>query len=140
MYNRAFISADCSMIILIVFILSTHERPGRNTACSFLIPFSRTSIILVKMILQNTLLATQRRLMPFQFLQFDRSPFLGIFTITPLFHSSGVVSDVQMSVKRGSLRCWVRPDPQWWGLVVIRIFCWFAGLIQNFFKMLSLSS
>jgi hypothetical protein len=33
-----------------------------------------------------------------KFLQFDRSPFLGIITITPLFQSSGMVSDVQMSL------------------------------------------
>ncbi len=44
MYNRAFISADCSMIILRVFIWSTHERLGRNSACSFLIPFSSTGL------------------------------------------------------------------------------------------------
>jgi hypothetical protein len=55
-----------------------------------LLAFSSTSIILVKMILQKTLLATQRRLMPLQFLQFDKLPFLGIFTITPLFQSSGM--------------------------------------------------
>ncbi len=70
-----------------VFMWFTHERPGRNPACSFLIPFSRTSIILVKMILQKTLLATQRRLMLLQFIQLDGSPWVSwrsrLFSIYP---------------------------------------------------------
>jgi hypothetical protein len=55
------------MIILRVFIWSTHKRPGRNPAYSYLISFSGTSIILVKMILQKTLLVTQGRLVPLSF-------------------------------------------------------------------------
>jgi hypothetical protein len=58
---------DCSMIILSLFTWSMQERRGINSACSFLIPFSRTSIIPVKMILQKTLLASERILIPLQF-------------------------------------------------------------------------
>jgi hypothetical protein len=50
------------------------------------------SFILCKIILQRSLLGMDNRVIPLQVLQFDLSPFFGIFTSSPLRQSCGIFS------------------------------------------------
>ena len=54
---------------------------------------------LFSMIRLNTFPGMERSVIPLQFLQFARSPFLGIFTITPFFQSSGTCLVIHTRLK-----------------------------------------
>ena len=60
------------------------------------------------MVLLNTLPVRLRSAIPLPFLQSDESPFLGNLTIKPVFKSSGIFSEIQISSKIFSRMVWVR--------------------------------
>ena len=70
------------------------------TACSSLSNKSISSSIRNKSILQKTLLAMDKRVIPLELSQLLKSPFLGSFVITPLHQSSGIVSSIQIARNR----------------------------------------
>ena len=90
-YSVACHSFTCSMMLRRMNIWSTVLLFFRNPACSFLRTLSTPFWILWMMTLPITLLATGNNVTPRQFLHSFRSPFLGIFTIKPFFHCSGIL-------------------------------------------------
>ena len=80
----------CSRIILKVFIQSTQIRCLGNPTCSFRRCCSSVLCILFKIILVKILLGILRRVTPLHLLQFYKSPFFGIFVITPSSQFSGI--------------------------------------------------
>ena len=96
-YTVAFHSLLCSIICVSVKIWSAHDLPLRNPACSLRGIGSTMSLILFKMTLQWTLLVMARRILPLQLSVSVRSPFLGRFTIRPIFHWFGTVSQMSVS-------------------------------------------
>ncbi|OCU01832.1 hypothetical protein XELAEV_18007610mg [Xenopus laevis] len=60
-----------------------------------------TFFTLFNIILANILFGILRRVIPLQLLHFVRSPFFGILTIIPSFHSVGKFSSVHIFTKIG---------------------------------------
>ena len=79
-------------ICLRVGMWSLQDFPFLKLACSSLMCCSSALVSLFKIILLNTLLVSDRRVIPLQLLQLNKSHFLGNFSIGPIFQSSGVFS------------------------------------------------
>ena len=102
-YSPVFHSRICSTMILNVAIWSQHDLSLRNTVCSSSRSLSsRASFILSKMILQRTLLGTVGSIIPLQFSQRHKSPFLGSLTSRPTFQPWGTSSSFQILFKSAS--------------------------------------
>ena len=104
-HSPVFHSRVCSSMILNVAICSQQNLSLRNPACSFQCLPSRASYILSKMILQRTLLATGRSIIPLQFLHRHKSPFLGSLTSRPTFQSLGMSSSFQTLISDLIQKC-----------------------------------
>ena len=75
------------------------DLPLRKQTCSLPMSFSRVAVKRSSMTLPNTLLVRLKRAVPLQLLQSDKSPFFASVTIRPVFQSSGMFSEVQISQK-----------------------------------------
>ena len=101
MYKEDCHSILCSTIIRNVAISSVQLRPARKPACSSL-SFSFNAVLMRSRItLQNTLLAMFSNIMPRQFLQQLRSPFLGSLISRPFLHSFGIFSSLHILLLSG---------------------------------------
>ena len=83
-YSPEFHSKVCSTIILSVAVWAQQDLSLRNPASSSRLLSSRESFILSRMILQRTLLATERRIMPIQFLQTGSGTDLPSWEVQPI--------------------------------------------------------
>ena len=100
MYKEDCHSILCSTIIRSVAIWSVQLRPARKPACSS-VSFSSSAVLMrYRITLQNTLLSMFSNMMPRQFLQQLRSPFLGSLISRPFLHSSGVFCSLQILLQR----------------------------------------
>ena len=100
MYKEDCHSILCSTIILSVAIWSVQLRPARNPACSSLNFLSNAALTRSKITLQNTLLAMFSSMIPRQFLQWLRSPFVGSLINRPFFYSSGTFSSFHIRLQK----------------------------------------
>ena len=78
-------------------IWSAQSLPFLNPACSFLRRGSTVVESLLRTTRLRTLHVTDNNIIPLQLLQLARPPFLGSWTIRPVFHDKGASSDSQMS-------------------------------------------
>ena len=80
------------------YLIDATSAPAKP-ACSSLNLSLIASSIRPSSTLQNTLLGTDRRVMPLQLSQTRRSPFFGSLTIRPLHQASGMVSSSHTLLK-----------------------------------------
>ena len=98
--NRGvFHSKHCSIMFRSANICSLHPLLFLTPAYSYLSLLSIAASILNRRTLQKTLQGKDTRVIP-RLLAFWRSPFFGSLTIRPFVQSAGMVSLVQMVVKR----------------------------------------
>ena len=108
-YSVACHSKDCSTMFFRVNICSLVPLPDLKPACSFLNRLSMPAFNLCFRILLKILLVTDSNVMPLQFSQYDRSPFLGTLTIAPCVHSWGTTSLSHISLNNTTARWWSFP-------------------------------
>jgi len=94
-------SIHCSIIIHKALIWSIQEWFRRKPACSFWSLKLTCSLILLSSTLVNTLLGTERSVIPCQLSQFAVSPFFGIFTNRPHPQSCGISPSIHILSNRG---------------------------------------
>ena len=103
-------SASCSTIFLNTKICSVVFLPFLKPTCS---PINSTSVpatILLIRTLPNTLATMNMRVIPLQFSQLVKSPFLGSLMISPLSQSSGTLSASHILLNN-SCRTWCHCQP-----------------------------
>ena len=88
----------CSIICLIVkiHVCPARDIPLQNPVCLFCRIWYTVSVNLSKMTRQRNLLVMDRSMIPLQLLKSIRSPFLGSYTMRPIFHWLGAVSVSQI--------------------------------------------